>query len=72
MNATDTNIVFPIEKVKALRAYYRQCSAGMKGRAEWNDYETAAKLCDQVLGLMAGDETPARKGAKKKPEVSNA
>ena len=68
MNATP-NIAFPIEKVRALRAYYRQCSAGMKGRAEWNDYETAAKLCDQLATLMATDETPAKR-AKKKPEVT--
>jgi hypothetical protein len=72
MNAAVNTIVFPIEKVKALRAYYRQCSAGMKGRAEWNDYETAAKLCEQLLTLMVGTEAPASKAKKKGEGAGNA
>lgn len=43
-----------------------------EGRAEWNDYETAAKLCDQLLTVMAGEETPARKAKKKQEVTANA
>jgi len=64
-------ILFSREKVKALKAYYKQCSAGMKGRAEWHDYDTAAKLCDQLLGLMSQEERPARTGRKKAEVTAN-
>ena len=35
-----------------------------EGRAEWSDYETAAKLCDQLASLMATDEEGATGGAQ--------
>ena len=60
---------FSTEKVKALRAYYKQCSAGMKGSAEWHDYDTAAKLCEQILALMPQNQ-PAAKPERKRTEVN--
>ena len=64
--------LFSLEKVKALKAYFKQCSAGMKGRAEWHDYDTAAKLCDQLLAHMSQQETPAKPGRKKAEVAANA
>ena len=59
---------FPIEKIKALKLYYKQCAVGLKGRPERGDYENAALLCDQLLALMeAGDAKPAR---QKKTEAA--
>jgi len=63
--------LFSLQKVRALKAYYKQCSAGMKGRAEWHDYDTAAKLCDQLVGLMSQEEQSAKPGRKKAEVTAN-
>jgi len=63
--------VFSLAKVKALRAYYKQCSTGMKGSAEWHDYDTAMRLCDQLLALMSQNE-PAAGAGKKKMQVTTS
>ncbi len=59
--------LFSLEKVKALKGYFTQCRAGLKGRPEWNDYDNAAKVCDQLAAIMQQDETP-RKPGRKNPE----
>lgn len=60
------NMHFPLEKVKALKAYYKQCAAGLKGRPERSDYENAALLCEQLAAVME-TERAAKPVRKKEP-----
>jgi len=62
------NELFSLEKVRALKGYFTQCRAGLKGRPEWNDYDTAAKVCDQLAAMMTPDEPTPVKPARGKPE----
>ena len=65
---------FPIEKVRALRAYCKQCASGMKGRPEHADYDNAAKLCEQLVAVMesATPAEPTTPRKKKQEGASNA
>ena len=65
---------FPIEKVRALRAYYKQCATGMKGRPEYADYDNAAKLCEQLASAMesAAPAEPTTPRKKKQEGATNA
>jgi hypothetical protein len=61
--------LFSLEKVKALKAYFTQCRAGLKGRPEWDDYDIAAKICDQLAARMQ-DGAAHGKPARKQPQAS--
>jgi hypothetical protein len=64
-------MLFSLERVKALKAYFITCRAGLKGKPEWNDYDTAAKLCDQLVALIGESETPTGSNpGRKKAEGS--
>ena len=43
---------FSLEKVKALRAYFLRLRNSSRGKPEYADFETALKLCEQMIPLM--------------------
>jgi len=49
---------FSLEKVKALRAYFLRLRNSSRGKPECADYDTALKLCEQLIALMQ----PAKAG----------
>ena len=53
---------FSLEKVKALRAYFLRLRNSSRGKPEYADFETALKLCEQVVGLMQAAK-PTKGGA---------
>ena len=50
------NILFPLEKVKTLKAYF----TGPGDKPELNDYDTIVKLCDQWIPVMPPEVTRAK------------
>ena len=50
---------FSFEKVKALRAYFLRLRNSSRGKPEYADFETALKLCEQLIALMQA-ATPAK------------
>jgi len=55
---------FSFEKVKALRAYFQRMRNGSRGTPECADYDTALKLCEQLIAIMqtAKPQKEARHG----------
>ncbi len=45
---------FSLEKVKALRAYFLRLRNSSRGKPEYADFETALKLCEQLVARMQG------------------
>ena len=44
---------FSFKKVKALFAYFHRMRNGSRGTPECADYDTALKLCEQLIALMS-------------------
>ena len=47
------DILFPLEKVKALKAYF----TGRRDKPELSDYDTVVKLCDQWIPVIPPEVT---------------
>jgi hypothetical protein len=64
---------FSLDKVKAFKAYFTHCRTSARGKPEFNDLDTAVKLCEQLAALMSEGQA-APKPVRKKPEAppSNA
>jgi hypothetical protein len=44
---------FSFAKVKALRSYFQRLRNSSRGTPECADYDTALKLCEQLIALMS-------------------
>jgi hypothetical protein len=54
---------FPLEKVKALRAYFLRLRNAGRGKPEYADLDTALKLCEQLISQMQKPATGAKGAA---------
>jgi hypothetical protein len=55
---------FTVEQVKAWRAFYDESRRSAKGKPEYGNYDTALKLCEQLLALMDPEKKPQPQEAR--------
>jgi hypothetical protein len=52
-------MTYTLEKVQALRSYFLKLRNSSRSKPEYDDIDTAVKLCEQLIAVMEQKKTEA-------------